>query len=50
MQLRQGRIRFGPPDEPTTAALRGVNDLERLERMTERMLTAAGWADVPATP
>jgi hypothetical protein len=50
MLLRQGRIRFGPPDEPTTAAIRGVNDLGRLERMGERMLTAAGWAEVLATP
>jgi hypothetical protein len=50
MLLRQGRIRFGPPDEATTTAIRGVTDPERLQRMGDRLLTAAGWADVLATP
>jgi hypothetical protein len=33
--LRQGRTRFGPPDAATETALTSVNDLERLERMTD---------------
>jgi hypothetical protein len=50
MLLRLGRTRFGPPDQATEAALRGVNDPERLQRMGDRVLTAAGWAEVLATP
>ncbi len=48
--LRQGRKRFGPPEEPTVAALEGITDLERLERMSERLLDVAGWQELLATP
>jgi hypothetical protein len=50
MLLRQGRSRFGPPDEATEAAVRGVTELARLERMCDRLWTAAGWPEVLATP
>lgn len=47
--LRLGQKRFGPPDETTTAAVRVVNDLERLERMSERLLDVTSWQDLLAT-
>jgi hypothetical protein len=49
MLLRQGRIRFGPPDEVVTTAIRGVTDLERLDRMGERLITASSWREVLET-
>lgn len=48
--LRQGRVRFGPPDEPTRTALGAVADFERLERMSERIFVATDWRDLLATP
>jgi hypothetical protein len=36
--LRQGGIRFGPPDEATRAAVEAIRDLDRLERMSDRIL------------
>lgn len=48
--LRQGRIRFGPPDEPTTTTINGLEDLERLERMSERVLTVTTWQELLDTP
>jgi hypothetical protein len=36
--LRQGGIRFGPPDEATRAAVEAIGDLDRLERMSDRIL------------
>jgi hypothetical protein len=47
---RQGRKRFGPPSESIAAALNSVGDLERLERMTERVLDAATWQELLDTP
>ena len=36
--LRLGGIRFGPPDETTRAAVEAIRDLDRLERMSDRVL------------
>jgi hypothetical protein len=47
--LRQGRIRFGPPDERVTAAVQAVNDLARLRRWTERVLSASTWDELLKT-
>ncbi len=47
--LRQGRIRFGPPSEAIEAALQGILDGDRLERMTERLLTASNWQELLQT-
>jgi predicted transposase YdaD len=46
--FRQGRIRFGRLDKPTRAAIEAIDDLDRLERLSERLLTAASWADLLA--
>ena len=48
--LRQGQARFGPPDEPTRTAIEAINDLERLERLSDRVLTATTWAELLAEP
>jgi Domain of unknown function (DUF4351) len=48
--LRQGRLRFGSISPAVEAALQGITDVERLERMSERLLTASTWQDVLSTP
>ncbi len=48
--LRQGQRRFGPPTEATRMALQGMTDLERLERMTDRIFDATTWEDLLNTP
>jgi hypothetical protein len=48
--LRQGLKRFGPPDEATRSALTGIGDLERLGRMTDRLLDVGSWAELLSTP
>jgi predicted transposase YdaD len=45
-----GQQRFGAPDAATEAALSGHTDPQRLERIAERILRAADWADLLATP
>lgn len=47
--LRQGTRRFGTPDEHTSAAIRAIQDVDRLDRMTDRIPDATGWADLLAT-
>ncbi len=49
--LRLGRLRrFGEPDPTELAALTAISDTERLEAMADRILTAASWQDLLATP
>jgi hypothetical protein len=47
--LRQGRKQFGPPDEATTVAVNGIESLERLERMADRVLEVDTWQKLLAT-
>jgi hypothetical protein len=47
--LRQGRIRFGDPTEETEAAIGALSDVERLERLTERLVTANSWQELLAS-
>lgn len=47
--LALGTSRFGQPDVATEAAVRGVGDRDRLERMALRVLSASGWAELLAT-
>ncbi len=44
--LRQGKKKFGKANAAITAALEGTADLERLERLSDRLLTAASWQDL----
>ncbi len=48
--IRLGRRRFGSPGEAVESALQAITDLERLERMSERVLDAADWQDLAVTP
>jgi hypothetical protein len=50
MILRQGQQRFGPPPEAMSAALTAITELERLERVFDRLLQASDWQDLLATP
>jgi hypothetical protein len=48
--LRRGHKRFGEPDAATIAALEAINDLARLERMSDALdLDVSGWAEMLAT-
>ena len=48
--LELGRERFGPPDESATAAIAGLTDLERLDRMRSHLLKVATWQELLDTP
>src|SRR5438067_877581 len=43
--LRLGRKRFGPADAATESALTSIQDLDRLERMAEAVLSATSWQE-----
>ena len=47
--LRQGRKQFGPPDTQTEAALTAIQDIARLERMADAVLTAKSWEELLST-
>ncbi len=42
--------RFGAPAPAAAAALQSIDDLDRLDRMRDRLLDAADWSDLLATP
>ena len=46
MILRLGRVRFGEPDAVVRTALQGITDLERLERLGERLVTVSSWQEL----
>lgn len=48
--LQLGRKRFAPPDESVTTRLSAITDLDRLERLIDRLLEATGWDDLLDTP
>jgi hypothetical protein len=48
--LRLGQKRFGPPDEKTLAALKAINDLDRLDRLADAVLSESSWQELLATP
>jgi hypothetical protein len=48
--LHLGGRRFGPPTAADEAALLAITDLERLDRLTDAVLTAASWHELLATP
>jgi predicted transposase YdaD len=52
MVLRQGGIRFGPPDQATRAAVEAIRDLDRLERIGDRILdmSIGDWDGLLSTP
>jgi len=44
--VRLAQKRVGKPTAPLRAALGGINDLERLDRIGEGLLNAAGWQEL----
>ncbi len=50
MLVRLGRKRFGEPTADLLAAFQAISDLERLGRMSERVLDATSCQDLLATP
>jgi hypothetical protein len=44
--LRQGRKRFGPVDEATEAALKAINDVRKLDELSERILDVGSWQEL----
>jgi hypothetical protein len=48
--LRLGGTRFGPPDDATKAAIESTEELDRLERLLDRILTASSWGELLAEP
>lgn len=48
--LKLGRKLLGPPDPSVELALTSIQDVERLERMAEAILTVKSWQDLLSTP
>jgi hypothetical protein len=48
--LRQGRKLLGSPDPSVESALSSIQDVERLERMGEAILTVKSWEELLSTP
>ena len=47
--LRQGRRKFGAPGPEVEATIEAIGDLDRLERMSERLLDVTTWPDLLAS-
>ncbi len=47
--IRQGRRRFGTPPAEVESTIRSISDFDRLERMTDAVLTAADWTELLQT-
>jgi hypothetical protein len=48
--LRIGRKHLGVPDQSVENALRAVTDLDRLNRMSDRLMDVTTWQELLATP
>ena len=44
--LRQGRTRFGIPDETTERFIQGIDNTDQLEALTDRVMIASSWTDL----
>jgi hypothetical protein len=44
--MRLGQRQFGPPDEPMVAALNGIEDVQRLEDLSVRLLQVGSWQEL----
>lgn len=44
--LHQGTGRFGPPSKANLADLKRINDLARLEELSDRMLIVDSWREL----
>ena len=48
--LRQGQIRFGAPPAVVRQVLESLSDLERMERMADRVIEVSNWQELLDTP
>jgi hypothetical protein len=48
--LRQGRIKFGPPSNEIEAQLNAIEDPNRIDQLTEKVLAANSWEELLAIP
>ena len=48
--LRQGKMKFGPPDAPTRAAIENMVRPVELEALAVRLLSASSWAELLTQP
>ena len=48
--LDLGQRRFGPPTAEQEAALKAIKDGDRVKRICNRLLDAASWDELLATP
>jgi predicted transposase YdaD len=46
--LRWGTARLGPPDDATRSQIEAISDIETLDRLTDRLLTASSWGELLA--
>jgi predicted transposase YdaD len=44
--LRVGTARLGPPDDNIRSRIEAINDLDSLDRLMDRMLTALNWTEL----
>ncbi len=48
--LRLGQKKFGPGGDDVVTAVNGIEDLERLERLLERILDESSWQELLRSP
>ncbi|HTU17678.1 MAG TPA: hypothetical protein VMG10_06400 [Gemmataceae bacterium] len=48
--LLVGQQKFGLPSDTIVATIKGINNLEHLERLIDRILTICSWDELLATP
>jgi predicted transposase YdaD len=46
MILRQGRVRFGEPDEATQSEIEAIRDTGTLEDLSERLVIVSSWDEL----
>ena len=47
--IRLGRIRLQEPDLATLNLIQEIDDIDRIDRMTDRVLSASSWREVLET-
>jgi predicted transposase YdaD len=46
----QGQTKFGPPDAAVRAAIESISDLQQLEELGVRLISAASWQELLPVP
>jgi hypothetical protein len=48
--LRQGQKKFGPPTDEVVTTVNGIAELERLNRLQDRILDVSTWQELLQLP